>query len=134
MSCLPTYLHAQAGLRACERQHLDLHPLTFADHICDICHSALSSKLRDMNQALPTFPIFTNKYIQQMTKKFLECTICKYRTLIRANSVKSRVHSSQLISQGEIKCKVNKMQTQGERNTVLERTSTLQAVQSNQTA
>lgn len=62
MSCfffffLLTYLHAQTGLGACKGQHLDFHPLTFADHICHICHSAFSSKLRDMNQALPAFPI-----------------------------------------------------------------------------
>lgn len=55
-SKLPSYLHTEASLGSCEGQNLDFDPLAFADHVSHVCYTALSAKLGDVDQALPSFP------------------------------------------------------------------------------
>lgn len=50
-----SYLHTEAGLGPSEGQNLDFDPLAFVDHIGHVSHTALSAKLGDVDQPLPSF-------------------------------------------------------------------------------
>ena len=51
------YLHAQACFGSSKWQHFDFYSLPFAHNIGNIGNPSFSSKLWDVDQALPTLPV-----------------------------------------------------------------------------